>query len=156
MIQVILLLFFAGPAMAFEIAVFPGEGPHTMEATQGEMILRRAPSRTARVEKTIRLEGSAFPMKWVDARLRTVTPGQCLAIKSGPIRGTSYGQGSFLSKKDYYSEGAHGEIFHFEKGDTIEYLQYRAEGSGFLRIKGAVVSVDLFELPFKEIKKPEL
>ncbi len=139
--------------MAFEISVFPGEGPHTVGAPQGEMILCRAPSRTARVERTIRLEGA---VQWVDTRLRTVAPGQCLAIKSGSIRGTSYGQVSFLSNKDYYSGGGRGEIFHFGKGDTIEYLQYRAEGSGFVRINGAVVSPEFVDLPFKESKKPEL
>lgn len=154
----VLLTSVSSPAMAFECGIFPGEGPHKLEAPGGDIVLRGAPSQVARVVETIR-PGKGASIKWSYARFRTVSPGIFLARESGTIKGKNYGRVFYLSKKDYYRGYGRSESFHYAAGDSIEYLQYRAEGSAFIRINGVVVGADLLSklaVPLKEVKRPQL
>ncbi len=146
------------PGLAFECSVFPGEGPHRIQASGDEMVLRKAPMALSGIADTIRLARGEV-IKPNDVRFRTVTPGLFLAREDGSIQGGPYGRVFYLSKTDYYRGGGRHDTFRFSKGDTIEYLQYRAEGSAFLRMDGVVVSAELGSpeaMALREIRRPQL
>ena len=44
-----------GPGLAFECSIFPGEGPHRIQASGDEIVLRTAPTAQASVAGTIPL-----------------------------------------------------------------------------------------------------
>ena len=145
-------------ATAFECGIFPGESPN-LEAPAGDMVLRKIPSAISRIVKTIS-PGKGTTVKWKNVRFRTLSPGIFVARTAGSIEGANYGPMSYLSREHYYS-GGHGghQVFQYTKGDSIEYLQYRAEGSAFIRINGAIVAADLLSkraVPFKEVKRPRV
>jgi len=131
-----------GPSLGFECSIFPGEGPHRIQASGDEIVLRTAPTAQASVADTISPVRGEIIMH-SDVRFRTIMPGLFLAREDGAIHGTSYGRVFYLSRTDYYRGRSGYDTFSFSKGDTIEYLQYRAEGSTFLRIDGVVVCADL-------------
>ena len=146
------------PSFAFECSVFPGEGPHRIQASGGEIVLRTAPMAQASVADTIS-PARGETIKPSDVRFRTVIPGLFLAREDVAIHGRSYGRVFYLSRTDYRRGGGRYGTFSFSKGDTIEYLQYRAEGWTFLRMGGVVICAELLSeeaVPLKEIRRPQL
>lgn len=147
-----------GPGLAFECSIFPGEGSHRIQASGDEIVLRTAPTAQASVADTISPARGEMIIH-SDVRFRTIIPGLFLAREDGAIHGTSYGRVFYLSRTDYRRGGSGYDTFSFSKGDTIEYLQYRAEGWTFLRINGVVVCAELLServVPLKEIRRPQL
>lgn len=148
----------ASPGLAFESALFPGEGPIRIRASGDEMVLRKAPMAYAGIADTIWLVQGEI-IKWSNARFRTVVPGLLLVSEDCSIDGSRYGRVFYLSRKDYYRGSGKWETFRFSKRDTIEYLQYRAEGSAFLRMDGTVISAELLSpksAALREIRSPQL
>ena len=100
--------------MAFEVSVFPGEGPHTVGAPQGEMILCRAPSRTARVERTIRLEGAVAVGGYTfeDSGTRTVSCDQVWIDSRHELRAGVFfvEQGLLLGRGDAAKSSTLGKV----------------------------------------------
>ena len=146
------------PGLAFECSVFPGEGPHRIQASGDEMVLRKTPMVLSGIVDTIRLARGEV-IKTIDVRFRTVTPGFFIAREDVSIHGRRYGRVFYLSRTDYYRGGGPHETFRFSKGDTIEYLQYRAEGSAFLRMDGVVMKAELGSpeaMSLREIRRPQL
>lgn len=146
------------PIAAFECAIFPGEGPHSVNAPGGEIVLRAAPSHAAGESMTIS-PAKGTSLRWSETRFRTLTPGRFYARESGTMQGSAYGPVSFLSRQDYYRGRFGWGTFSYAKGDSIEYLQYRAEGSFLLRIAGNVIGAELLSkraVPLKEVRRPEL
>lgn len=145
-------------SFAFECGVFPGEWRTPLKATGDEMILRASPSTQSRVVDTIKPQ-SGDTIEWIGVRFRTVVPGLFLAREDGVFSGSSYGRVSYLSLDDYRFGAGQHRLFHFSKGDTIEYLQPRSEGWYFVRRNRYVMKAELpspSEVPFQEIKQPKL
>lgn len=148
----------ASPGSAFESALFPGEGPIRIRASGDEMVLRKAPMAHAGIADTIRLVKGEI-INWSNARFRTVVPGLLIVSEDCSIDGSRYGPVFYLSRTDYYRFSGKWETFRFSKRDTIEYLQYRAEGSAFLRMDGIVISAELLSpksAALREIRSPQL
>ena len=148
----------ASPGLAFESALFPGEGPIRVRASGDEMVLRKAPMAYAGIADTIRIAQGEI-IKVSNARFRTVVPGLFLVSDDCSIDGKRYGRVFYLSRLDYYRGGGKWETFRFSKRDTIEYLQYRAEGSAFLRMDGIVIKAELLtpeSVALREIRSPQL
>lgn len=143
-------------ANAFESGMLPGEGPKQIIATVEQMNLHRAPSSFSRIARKLKLDKGA-EIKFDEVRFRTIKPGLFVAERSGSFDGSSYGVISYLSREDYYNFAAKWQSFDYARGDTIEYLQYRAEGSGFVRFRGEVISAELLSrkcLPLAQIRDP--
>ena len=154
----IAIAMLASPGFAFESAMFPGEGPIRIRASGDEMVLRKAPMTYAGIADTIRIAQGEI-IKWSNARFRTVAPGLFLVSEDCSIDGSRYGRVFYLSRRDYYRGSGKWETFRFSKRDTIEYLQYRAEGSAFLRVDGVVISAEIGtpeSAALREIRSPQL
>ncbi len=148
----------ASPGLAFESALFPGEGPIGIRASGDEMVLRKAPMAYADIADTTRIARDEI-IRWSHARFRTVVPGLFLVSEDCSIDGSRYGRVFYLSRTDYYRGSGKWETFRFSKRDTIEYLQYRAEGSAFLRMDGIVIEAELGapeSTALREIRSPQL
>ena len=120
--------------------------------------LRKAPMAYAGIADTIWIAQGEI-IKWSNARFRTVVPGLFLVSEDCSIDGSRYGRVFYLSRTDYYRGSGKWETFRFSKRDTIEYLQYRAEGSAFLRMDGVVINAELGtpeSAALREIRSPQL
>ena len=47
-----------------------------------------------------------------------------------------------MSKANYYDDGGESITLELQANDRLEYLQYRAEGSSFIRWQGLVLDVE--------------
>jgi len=77
---------------------------------------------------------------------RTIRAGQLRASATTTITGRRLGPILHLSRDDYYSGGYATSSVPVAAGETIEYLQYRAEGTCFVRVHGDVIDADLCPL----------
>jgi len=58
------------------------------------------------------------------------------------IEGRNLGKINYLSQQGYWDSCSDGHTIPLERGDEIEYLQYRAEGTCFIRRSGYVFDID--------------
>ncbi len=129
-------------AVAFETSIAPGEGRKRFRSPSDSLQLHSAPSIHSWVIKNLKVKSGA-EIAYDQKRFRTITPGLLIAEKSGSISGTNYGVISYLSVEDYNRFRGARKDFEYAAKDTIEYLQYRAEGTGFIRLDNQVLAVDL-------------
>ena len=127
---------------AFESGMLPGEGHKRILAAADEVTLHHAPSSCSSIAKKLRINRGA-EIKFNDVRFRTIKPGLFVAERPGSLEGTDYGPISYLSEEDYIRFRGNWKRFIFSEGDTIQYLQYRTEGSGFVRFRGQVIGAEL-------------
>jgi hypothetical protein len=73
---------------------------------------------------------------------RTTQAGQIRAVADAVVEGRLLGSVSKLSVDQYYNGSSPTQQIKVEEGETFEYLQYRAEGTCFVRISGRVVDAD--------------
>ena len=66
-------------------------------------------------------------------------PGQIQVLSAGTITGRVIGTAPLLTREAYYKETFPQGTTHVQPGDVIEYLQYRAEGTCFVRVQGRVL-----------------
>jgi hypothetical protein len=91
-------------------------------------------------------------LKYDQTRYRTVTAARLTALDASRVSGRSFGTDSHVTWASYYSPRPTTSL-NVARGATIELLQYRAEGSCFLRAAEEVFEADecpssgpLFEL----------
>jgi hypothetical protein len=73
---------------------------------------------------------------------RTMRPGRLRALAQAQIRGRRLGAIAQLSREDYYSGKFPTVVLAVSTGEVVEYLQYRAEGTCFVRVRGDVIDAD--------------
>ena len=137
-----LLAFAAMPALpagsGFECGIWPGEGKPVIVA-KSDLAVRSGPSLQSPV-----LQGKVIKkgdgIDFVETRVRTSEPGTLKAVRTAPLKVTSYGAVEYLSFEDYYAKGVPKKI-PVKGGETYEYLLYRAEGNHLIRIGREVVEV---------------
>jgi len=125
-------------AATFEVDLWPEEGRPVFAAAATLLPLRQDPSWSAAALVPLpvsRGQEIAFDL----TRYRTVVPGRIVVIAQREVTGRALGPITHLSRHDYYSGRFPGSSVHVAPPDTIEYLQYRAEGSCFVRIAGQVI-----------------
>jgi len=129
------------PAYAFDSELWPGEGKPTFFSKTNTLILYKEPTTKSPVMKkfmSVKGEKIDFDM----TRYRNMRPGTIKINKSATLTGKNLGPISYLSRSEYYSGKISRKNYTFKKGDSFEYLQYRAEGSCFVRWKGNVYSIE--------------
>jgi hypothetical protein len=128
-------------ASQFEVALWPGEGRPVFEAVATEVVLRELPSPDAKVVERLRI-ARGKPVEFGETVHRTLASGYLRALRQTRIRGRRLGDIKRLSKDDYYSGKFPRTEVVVEAGARVEYLQYRAEGTCFVRIEGEVVDAE--------------
>ena len=131
----------AGPDRTFEVDLWPGEGRPVFEAAALQLVLHELPSESSRVVETVSV-GHKQRLAFDDTRYRTMSPGRFLVLAPTAITGRRVGDVSQLSRSDYYADRFGPASVTVRPGESIEYLQYRAEGTCFVRLGDAVIDAD--------------
>jgi len=129
------------PSAAFEVDLWPGEGIPVFEAVAQRLPLHELPSMSSKVVETLIVRPKQR-LAFDDTRYRTMKAGRFTVLASTIVAGWSLGDVTQLSRLDYYSGKFGAAREELMVGDTIEYLQYRAEGTCFVRIAGSVIDAD--------------
>lgn len=125
---------------AFESGLWPGEGRPVFVAKM-DLNLHEKPSADSLIVKNITIP-KGQKIDFIETRYRTTKSGLVKVESSFTGTARSYGSIDFLSKNDYYGKGTDTSI-NLKSGDTIEFLQYRAEGHGFFKMNGEILECDL-------------
>ncbi len=128
------------PAFASEL--WPGEGIPHLEATGAPLTLRAGPSLSDRVTATLKQVPAGTPVRFDETRYYTRRPGRLAVLRSDTISGRNMGSLRYLRRDAYYGGEYPAGRFAVVPGDTVEFLQYRAEGTCFVRVRGIVVDAD--------------
>ena len=126
------------PAVQFTIDLWPGEGIPIIEARRAVLMLRAAPdssapvmdSLTGRVGRRIAFDSTQFQTRR-SGELRVVTP---LLVAGRDLGGLTH-----LTRDRYYHAPGPDVSIPLAPPATIEFLQYRAEGTCFVRIERRVI-----------------
>lgn len=125
----------------FESEFWPEEGMPVFEAKYGRLALRARPSFDAPVSGYLSTAlGSRVP--YSGFRYRTLRPGRVVVHEEYTLTGRNLGRTDYVSQANYYHEGGEVVTLQLEPSDLLEYLQYRAEGSGFIRWQGLVLDIE--------------
>ena len=136
------LVFFAqAPGGVFEIELWPGEGRPQFQAVTNELAIHETPSSSARIVRWLSVvpgENIAFD----ETRYRTTESGHLQVLAATHITGRLLGPIRSLTRDAYYMGQFPRQAVACKQGDVIEYLQYRAEGTCFVRVRDQVVDAD--------------
>ena len=140
MLMVLMLLGVASfvQADAFESGLWPGEGRPVFIARQNLALHEKPEKDSVMIEKVTIRKGQKIDFK--ETRYRTLKSGLITVTAPSTISVTSYGRLDFLSSDDYFNKGIEKSI-KLKSGDSLEYLQYRAEGECFIKMKGEVFAL---------------
>jgi hypothetical protein len=122
----------------FEVDIWPGEGIPVVQAVRGDLPLREAPDFAAAIVGTLRAKAGER-IRYDSTRFQTVSPAVVRIVGAGAVRGRSLGTLQHLSRSQYYSNSFRDTTIQLDPSIAMEYLQYRAEGTCFLRIGIQVV-----------------
>lgn len=125
----------------FESELWPEEGVPVFRATTSHLTLHARPYHEAPVVAELDVEPGSL-IQFRSFRYRTVRPGKVVAKKAGRLTGRNLGRINYLSRDTYYEDTSQPVELAYEPGDTFEYIQYRAEGSCFIRHGGYVFDID--------------
>ncbi len=135
---IMLSLMFSAKVNAFESGLWPGEGRPVFIA-RADLPLQESPVKNSREIPNLKiLKGQKIDFK--ETRYRTVKSGAIIVKAPVSLSVTSYGKGDYLSSDAYYHQGLKKNI-HLKSGDSLEYLQYRAEGECLIRMNGEVLAI---------------
>ena len=135
----------------FESEFWPKEGIPVFEAKCDRLALRARPSIDAPVRGYLSTAlGSRVP--YSGFRYRTLRPGRVVVHKEYTLTGRNLGRTDYVSRANYYDDGGELVTLQLESSDRLEYLQYRAEGSGFIRWQGLVLDIEY--LPWLGSNRP--
>jgi hypothetical protein len=158
LLTVALAIACSGPGgPVFEIELWPEEGRPVFESTGAPLTLRDDPHRGAAVRQYVDLPAGT-PIDFLSTRYQTWVPGRIEVLEASTIVGRDMGDVRVLSRDDYYLGGFPRSEWSVLPGDTVEYLQYRAEGTCFVRIRGVVVDAErcpaLLQESFRVLEDP--
>ena len=101
--------------------------------------MHELPSTSSRISYSVTIHPGQR-ISFDDARYRTIQARRFRALANSRVKGRVIGNVSHLSREDYYSSKFASADVDVERGATFEYLQYRAEGTCFVRIDGNVIN----------------
>ena len=135
----------------FESEFWPEEGIPVFEAKVDRLVLLARPSSDAPVVGYLStVPGLRIPFSGF--RYRTLRPGRIVVHEEYTLTGRNLGQTDYVSRSNYYDDGGEPIALRLQPNDRLEYLQYRAEGTGFIRWQGLVLDVEY--LPWLESNLP--
>jgi len=128
-------LFAQAPSGAFEIELWPGEGRPQFQAVANELAIHATPSSSAKIVRRLGV-APGQDIAFDETRYRTTESGQLLVLAATHITGRVLGPTRSLTRDAYYSGEFPRQAVACRQGDVVEYLQYRAEGTCFVRVGG--------------------
>jgi hypothetical protein len=131
----------AKPQAVFEIGLWPGEGRPDLVAGTTTLVPRTEPRRDAPTGPVLHVE-KGRALHFDETLYRTTLAGKLRARRDSQVTGRRLGPVSQLSRDDYYSDRFPKASLPVPSGEAIGYLQPRAEGSCFVRVRGEVVDAD--------------
>ena len=124
--------------VVFEVELWPGEGRPKFVAAATTLHPRAEPSTQAAAMPPLQVKkGEA--VEFGSTVYRTTRPGRLRVLASATVTGRRLGPILRLSRDDYYSGKFPAASVPVTAGELIDYLQYRAEGTCFVRIRGDVI-----------------
>jgi hypothetical protein len=120
------------------LIVSPGEYPPDFAAADKTLDLRDAPYLSARVSQRVNVSPNQR-LEIDDVRYRTVRAGRIRVLKDTAIHGRLIGSVRHLSREQYYTGQFEDVDVPVKRGAVFEYLQYRAEGTCFIRIENRAI-----------------
>lgn len=133
--------FLQGGVPLFEIDLWPSEGRPIFEATSTVLSLREHPTTSSRTSKTVTVSPNQR-LSFDDTRYQTIQAGRIRVLGATHVVGRMIGAVSRLSRDEYYLGKFSSASLAVQPGMTLEYLQYRAEGTCFIRTEGRVIDAD--------------
>jgi hypothetical protein len=130
------------PDAIFAVDLWPGEGRPIFAAVAQQLRLYEQPSTSSRLVETAKVRPGQR-LSFDETRYRTIKPGRFLVLTATTITGRTLGDLVRVSRADYYSARFAPAHVALKAGDEIEYLQYRAEGTCFVRAGGSVIDAAL-------------
>jgi hypothetical protein len=135
------VLFAQAPTGVFEVELWPGEGRPLFQAVTNELVVRETPSRSANIVRRL-LGWKGHEVAFDDSRYRTIESGLLQALSTTSVTGRVLGAIRRLTREAYYRGQFPRKTVSLKEGDVIEYLQYRAEGTCFVRVADQVIDAD--------------
>ncbi len=129
----------------FESEFWPAEGRPIFEGRGDTIHLFARPTVDSPIVERLRVK-THVPVDYRAYRYRTLRPGTILAKTPVRLEGRNLGDTDYLSRDMYYQGGGEQVAVQLQPGDQLEYIQYRAEGTGFVRWNGLVI--ELADLPW--------
>jgi hypothetical protein len=126
---------------AFEVDIWPGEGIPVVHAARVNLPLREAPATAAAIVGRLTTKAGER-IRYDSTRFQTVRPAVVRIAGEAVVRGRSLGTLRHLSRDGYYSNAFRDTTISLNPSVAMEYLQYRAEGTCFVRIGNQVVDAD--------------
>ena len=158
-IVTILALAASAPPVQFASELWPGEGIPVLVAGARQLSLRREPLANAPANKPLTVRVGSR-VQFDQTRYQTLRSGLIIAESATTLSGRNLGALAYLSKEQYYSERFPSQRYELQAGAKIEFLQYRAEGSCFIRLGADVIDVnecpDVNDSRFRSLRKVEV
>jgi hypothetical protein len=101
-------------------------------------VLRASPRLDAAVRDTATVQ-LGEKLSYDSTRYQTTVPGVLTATAPAEIHGRFLGAIRYLSERQYYSDAYRDTTLRVIPPDTVEFLQHRAEGTCFVRVRGRVL-----------------
>jgi len=137
----VLTLLAQAPGALFEIELWPGEGRPQFQAMTNELVLRETPSTVAPIARRLPVRtGSAITFD--ESLYRTLEAGRVEVVAKTTLTGRLLGATRHVTSDVYYKGEFPVSTLDFAVGTSINYLQFRAEGTCFIEVTGQVMDVD--------------
>ena len=145
-------------ASVFETEMWPGEGRPQFQAVSHEIVIRDAPSKQSKVLRRLPVKRGQR-IDFDNTRFRTIEPGRIEALSATRVSGRVLGRTQRLTQDEYYKGKFPHDVIALKAGDQFDYLQYRAEGTCFVRIVDRTVDAqpcpDQDRRRFRVISQPK-
>jgi hypothetical protein len=125
----------------FETELWPGEGRPQFQVLANELAIHERPSSSARIVRRLSV-APGQDIAFDETRYRTTESGHLQVLAATHITGRVLGPIRSLTRDAYYRGHFPRQTVACKQGDEIEYLQYRAEGTCFVRVGDQVVDAD--------------
>jgi hypothetical protein len=140
-IPAVLTLLAQTPTGIFEIELWPGEGRPRFQVLANELALREMPSPSARIVRRFSVSRGQ-EIIFDETRYRTIEAGRLEVLSATSVTGRVLGPIHALTGDAYCKAQFPRRAIACQAGDRIEYLQYRAEGTCFVKIAAQVIGAD--------------
>ena len=125
-------------AVAFAVDLWPGEGIPVIEMQRESLPVRAQPDPSADIVDTLR--GRVGQRVAFDStRYQTIATGSIEVLQPFQLTGRDLGDVRRLTIDRYYHSAVSEVTIPLGAPATIEYLQYRAEGTCFVRVDRRVI-----------------
>lgn len=125
-------------SVAFTSELWPGEGIPVIELQRVVLPVHAEPDPESAVVDSLRGRVGQR-VKFDSTRYQTLTTGLITPHRPFTLRGRNLGDVRQLAPDEYYRSDAPEISLPVSPVDTIDFLQYRAEGTCFVRYQGHVI-----------------